>query len=156
MAQLVKNPPANAGDTRRPRFNPWVGKIPWRREPTPVFWPGEFHGLVHGVTKSRTWLSDFHFTIHSAQQLWNYVAIGEFCSLQVEGGDILTWEHINMIQWFPPLGANRNCINISTEVFKFCLMQMSWKRPWCWERLKGTTEDEMFGWHHWLDRHEFE
>ena len=31
----------------RPGFNPWVGKIPWRRErlPTPVFWPGEFHGL---------------------------------------------------------------------------------------------------------------
>ena len=28
-------------------FNPWVGKIPWRRErvPTPIFWPGEFHGL---------------------------------------------------------------------------------------------------------------
>ena len=32
---------------RRPGFNPWVGKIPWRRErlPTPVFWPGEFQGL---------------------------------------------------------------------------------------------------------------
>ena len=31
----------------RPGFDPWVGKIPWRRErlPTPVFWPGEFHGL---------------------------------------------------------------------------------------------------------------
>ena len=31
----------------RPGFNPWAGKIPWRREqlPTPVFWPGEFHGL---------------------------------------------------------------------------------------------------------------
>ena len=31
----------------RPGFNPWVGKIPWRREwlPTPVFWPGEFHDL---------------------------------------------------------------------------------------------------------------
>ena len=28
-------------------FDPWVGKIPWRRErlPPPVFWPGEFHGL---------------------------------------------------------------------------------------------------------------
>ena len=26
-------------------FDPWVGKIPWRREwlPTPVFLPGEFH-----------------------------------------------------------------------------------------------------------------
>ena len=32
---------------RRPGFYPRVGKIPWRRErlPTPVFWPGEFHGL---------------------------------------------------------------------------------------------------------------
>ena len=32
---------------RRPGFDPWVGKIPWRREslPTPVFWPGEFYGL---------------------------------------------------------------------------------------------------------------
>ena len=27
-------------------FDPWVGKIPWRREwlCTPVFWPGEFQG----------------------------------------------------------------------------------------------------------------
>ena len=31
---------------RRPRLNPWIRKIPWRREwqPTPVFLPGEFHG----------------------------------------------------------------------------------------------------------------
>ena len=31
----------------RPGFDPWVGKIPWRRERllTPVFWLGEFHGL---------------------------------------------------------------------------------------------------------------
>ena len=34
------------------------------------------------------------------------------------------------------------------------------KRPWCWERLKaggeGAGEDEMVGWHHWLNPHEFE
>ena len=31
---------------RRPGFNPWVGKVPWRREwpPTQIFLPGEFHG----------------------------------------------------------------------------------------------------------------
>ena len=54
MAQLVKNPLA--------MWETWAGKIPWRRErlPTPVFWPGEFHGLFQGVTKSQTWLSDFH------------------------------------------------------------------------------------------------
>ena len=58
VAQTVKNPP----ECRRPGFDPWVGKIPWRRErlPIPILWPGESHGL-YGVTKSRTWLSDFHF-----------------------------------------------------------------------------------------------
>ena len=30
----------------RPEFNPWIRKIPWKREwlPTPVFLPGESHG----------------------------------------------------------------------------------------------------------------
>ena len=30
----------------RPRFDPWMGKIPWRRKwhPTPVFLPWKFHG----------------------------------------------------------------------------------------------------------------
>ena len=30
----------------RPGFDPWVGKIPWRRnwQPTPVLLPGESHG----------------------------------------------------------------------------------------------------------------
>ena len=35
-----------------------------------------------------------------------------------------------------------------------------WKDPdagndWRWEE-KGMTEDEIVGWHHWLDGHEFE
>ena len=40
VAQMVKNL-----HFRRPRFDPWVGKIPWRREclPTLVFFPGEFY-----------------------------------------------------------------------------------------------------------------
>ena len=38
-----KESACNTGDLG---FNPWVGKITWRREwqPTPVFLPGEFHG----------------------------------------------------------------------------------------------------------------
>ncbi|KAB0341440.1 hypothetical protein FD754_018366 [Muntiacus muntjak] len=33
--------------SRRPLFDSWVGKILCRRDrlPTPIFWPGEFHGL---------------------------------------------------------------------------------------------------------------
>ena len=44
VAQLVKNPPA-MWETWV--LDPWIGKIPWRRErlPTAVFWPGESHGL---------------------------------------------------------------------------------------------------------------
>ena len=33
------------------------------------------------------------------------------------------------------------------------------KRPWCWERLRageGAAEDEMVGWHHPFNGHEFE
>ena len=43
VAQLVKNQPA----MQETGFDPWIGKIPWRREqlPTPVFWPEEIHGL---------------------------------------------------------------------------------------------------------------
>jgi len=45
VAVVLKNLPANARDVR-PRFDPCVGKISWRREwlPTSVFLPGEFHG----------------------------------------------------------------------------------------------------------------
>ena len=42
---MVKNLPADAGDPRDAGFDPWVGKIPWRRkwQPTPVFLPGKSH-----------------------------------------------------------------------------------------------------------------
>ena len=45
-ASLVAQCEEPAHQLRRCGFDPWVGKIPWRREwqPTPVFLPGEFHG----------------------------------------------------------------------------------------------------------------
>ena len=53
---------------KRHRFDPWVGKIPWRREwqLTPVFLPGEFHvqrsltdysPLSHKELDTTEWLS---------------------------------------------------------------------------------------------------
>ena len=47
----------------RSGFDPSVGKSPWRRErlPTPVFWPGAFHGLYspwgHKDLDMTEWLS---------------------------------------------------------------------------------------------------
>ena len=41
-----KKPTCQCRRQERCRFNPWVGKIPWRRawQPAPVFLPGESHG----------------------------------------------------------------------------------------------------------------
>jgi len=40
------NPPCQCRRHKRCGFNPWIGKIPWRRkwQPTPVFVPGESRG----------------------------------------------------------------------------------------------------------------
>ena len=49
----------------RPGFDPWVRKIPWRRERLPS--PGLENYLdciVHGVAKSWAWLGDFHFFLY--------------------------------------------------------------------------------------------
>ena len=80
--------------------------------------------------------------------------------------------------WFYPA----LCCEISSEYWKdwcwswnsntlatWCKELTHWKRPSCWERLKvhhdgrdwrwkekGTTEDEMTGWHHRFHGHEFE
>ena len=46
VAPVVKNPPATAGDMRH-GFDPWAGKIPWRREWQPLQYaclPGKSHG----------------------------------------------------------------------------------------------------------------
>ena len=44
--RLGKEPSCQYRSCRRRGFNPWVGKIPWRRawQPTPVFLLGESHG----------------------------------------------------------------------------------------------------------------
>ena len=69
MAQLVKNLPVMQ-DTW---FDPWVGKIPWRKEwqPTPVFWPGKSYAQrslagygLRGGKKSDTAEGLTHFHMH--------------------------------------------------------------------------------------------
>ena len=70
----------------RPRFNPWVGKILWRKElkPTPVFLPGEFHGQrnLEGYSPwgykeldTTEWLTLFHiFCIQFLYQIWAFLS----------------------------------------------------------------------------------
>ena len=63
VAQTVKRLSA----MQEPGFDPWLGKIPWRRKwpPTPIFLlensmdRGAWWATVHGVAKSQTKLSNF-------------------------------------------------------------------------------------------------
>ena len=56
---------------RRPGFDPWVGKIPWRREwqPTPVFCRGNpmdggaWRATIRGVAESRTRLCELTLSL---------------------------------------------------------------------------------------------
>ena len=65
VALVVEKQPANARDTIDTGYDPWVGKIPWRRawQPTPVFLledsmdRGAWRATVHRVTKSQPQLN---------------------------------------------------------------------------------------------------
>ena len=56
---MGKNLPA----MREMGLEPWMGKIPWRREwqPTPVFLPGEFHGQ-RGQVDGSPWVAESDMT----------------------------------------------------------------------------------------------
>ena len=69
MAQMVKNLPA----MQETVFNPWVGKISWRRNGNPLQYSclensmdrGAWQATFHLVAKSWTRLSDYHLLTHS-------------------------------------------------------------------------------------------
>ena len=74
---MLKNLPANAGGGKRFEFDPWFGKILWRRawQPTPVFLPGKFHRQRSLVDYS-PWVAELdtsEASVHT-QVITSYVA----------------------------------------------------------------------------------
>ena len=76
MALVIKNPPANAGDIRDVGSIPGWGGSPGGRHGNPLQYPclenpmdrGAWWATVHGVTKSRTRLSNR--AQHREPELW--------------------------------------------------------------------------------------
>ena len=108
-------------------FDPWVGKIPWRREslPTPVFC------IVHGVSKSQPRLSDFHF--HFTFIIYSFYYV-EVCSLS----DKAMASHSSTPAWKIPwveepgslqsMGSWRVGHDWATSLSLFTFMH--WRRKW--------------------------
>ena len=104
-------------------------------------------------------------------KLWEIVEAWEACCAAVHGvakGQI--WLKTELLQELSCKAFIVSCLWIISKLFlllfffyplaTWCEELTHWKRLCCWERLgqeeKGTTEDEMAGWHHRLDGHEFE
>ena len=80
-----KEPACQCTRCKRCGFNPWVGKIPWRKawQPIPAFLPGESHGQRSLVGYSpwglkdrwlsTAWDSIFHSSVHILNSLFSFV-----------------------------------------------------------------------------------
>ena len=55
---------------KKPELDPWVGKIPWRRErlSTPVFWPRKFYGLYSSWGR-KEWDTTERLSLYSLRRL---------------------------------------------------------------------------------------
>ena len=73
-----KEPTCEYRRHKKCKFDPKVGKIPWRRvwQPTLVFLPGESHGqrslvaIIHRVKKCWTWLKWLSMHTHTHTRWW--------------------------------------------------------------------------------------
>ena len=165
VALVVKNLPVNAGD---------LGSIPgWGRAPgegngNPLQCSclenpmdrGAWRATVHAVAKSWTRLRDFTFTSITAMvfpvdfKLWCQRILWRV-SWAARRSNLLIQKEIN-----PKYSLEGLRLKLKLQCFGHLMWRAnSLQRPWFCGRLKaggkGDTEDEMFGWYHRLNWHEF-
>ena len=82
---------------------------------------------------------------------------------RIDAFELWCWRRLLRVPW-TARRSNKNihwCWSWNSNTLATCCEELIiWKdsdagRNWGWEE-KGTTEDEIFGWHHWLDGNEFE
>ena len=129
---------------------------------------GAWWAAVHGVAKSQTGLSDFTFTFHfhalekemathCSVLAWRIPGTGEPGRLPSMGSRRVRhdWSDLAAAAFIGRTEAETT-IFWSPDVKKWLIgKDPGAGKDWRQEE-KGTTEDEMVGWHHWLDEHEFE
>ena len=134
---MVKNLLAN----RRQKFDPWVGKIAWRREwqPTPVFLPGESNGQRNLMGYSPWGHKRVRHDLAPKQQ-WIVLAFTKYLGLSTQGA-LMRWVPIELkwsftqksnfcsCQLIPPLACNGLFV-LSLRAVLWHILQ---------EALKGTT-----------------
>ena len=150
----------------------------WRRkwQPTPVFLPGESQGRgslvgcrLWGRTESDT-TEQIHFHFHYGCESWT---VKKAEHRRIDAFELWCWRSLLRVPWT----ARRS----NQSILKKSFLNTHWKewseteapifwppdaKSWLirkdpdagkdWRQEKGMTEDEMLGWHHRLNGHEFE
>ena len=126
--------------------------------------------VVHGVSKSRTRLSDFTFTFHFHELEREMATHSSILAWRIPGmeepGGLPSMGSHRVGQDWSDLAAAAAFIERTDAEAETPILwppdvknSLIWKDPdagkdWRQEE-KGTIEDEMVGWHHWLDGNEF-
>ena len=101
-----KEPAGQRRICKRHRFNPWVGKISWRRasQPTPVFLPGESHwqkSLVGYSSWGRKELNTTEWLTHTHKDSEPSKLALVVKNLPANAEDI--WDWVQSLGWEDPL-----------------------------------------------------
>ena len=138
---------------------------------------------IHGVAKSQTWLSDFTFTFNQIQmweldhkeawapENWSFCF---FVFFLIDPFELWCWKRLVRVPWTARRSNQSILKEISPEYpleglmlkmklqYPGHLMQRadSLEKTLMLGKIEGRRrrgwKDEMVGWHHWLDGHEFE
>ena len=108
---------------RRHGFDPWVGKIPWRREwqPTPVFLPGTSHGQrsLRGY-RPRAWKE-----LDTTKQLDSNEGLSE----EEPKAVIRTDQHLFCLFVIQTLNTHTSFPLLSIQIFSFFFYKVPNSRP---------------------------
>ena len=119
---------------RRPGFNLWIGKIPWRRErlPTLVFWPGEFQGVYSPwCCKESDTTEQLSLFVGKDTRVWAHWNHPFHVHLSYPGARILCFSH-------PELTRGSDC---SLMAIRSCRYSSSWVPL-------GLRNSHLEGWNH--------
>ena len=119
--QSGKEPTCQHKRCKRHGFDPWVGKIPWRRkwQPTPVSLPGEFHGqrslaeLQSMGSQSQTLLSDWvraRMHTHTSTTRIGYRLLGRDMQTRSNTNDRY-YQTASIIHYPTPIRSHAFCTN---------------------------------------------
>ena len=125
---------------------------------------GAWHTAVHGVTKESQWLKTTTYR-HKCVYLhvymypstaWRHSTYVHGCAYTLCSSPMYKYIHTHILERDPSCALNMVCTwKMIVTIVPDMLKKIYGGKDWRWEE-KGVTEDEMIGWHHRLNRHEFE